>query len=81
VTYKFKCKSGWFYKTFTVVGHRYSPDLDRMSLLFADGGIYEISQWSCYDCKLGSDWALALKKSMEEKAGQPVVVNRDLDAK
>ncbi len=80
--YKFKYKCGYwpFFRSLTVIGHRLQTELDRMTLYFADGGIQDISSWSCCDCKLGSDWALAVKKEMEAKAGQPVIVNRELDA-
>lgn len=81
MTYKFKYRKRILFKSVTVIGHSFNKDLDRMSLLLQDGGIQEISGWSKYDCKLGSDWALALKKSMEEKAGQSIVVNRELNAK
>lgn len=80
MTYKFRYKSRLFYRSVTVVGHQYNKELDRMSLLLPDGGILEIAQWCCYDCKLGQDWVLALKKDMESKAGQPIAINRDLNA-
>ena len=81
MTYKFKYKCGRFYKSVSVIGHKYNKELDRMILMFKDGGIMEIASWSCYDCKLGKDWALAVKKEMEKQAGQSIPVDRDLDAK
>jgi hypothetical protein len=81
VIYKFKYKYRWFFKTHKIIGHSFNEKLDRMALHFPDGSLLELADWSCYDCKLGPDWALAVKKSMEEKAGQAIVVNRDLDAK
>lgn len=81
MTYKFKFRRHLFFRSLTVVGHGFNKELDRMSLYFADGGVREISRWSQCDCKLGTDWVLAKKKDMERQAGQPIVVDRELNAK
>ncbi len=81
MTYKFKYRRSIFYRSFKVVGHGFNKELDRMSLYFQDGSTREIARWSKCDCKLGPDWALAVKKQMEKKAGQSIPVDRDLDAK
>lgn len=74
MTYRFRYKKWFFWRSLKVVGNSYNRDLDRMYLYFPDGGIRELSGWSKYDCKLGQDWVLAVKKDMESKAGQPIVV-------
>jgi hypothetical protein len=79
--YKLKYRRGFFWKKATVVGHGYNKDMDRLTLYFENGGLSEIPEWSKCECYLGADWALAAKKKMEEKAGQSIVVNRNLNAK
>jgi len=74
VTYKFKYRRGLIWRSAKVTGHRYEQALDKMVLFFADGSLREIAEWSKFDLKLGLDWALVMKKAMEEKAGQAVPV-------
>lgn len=77
MTYKFKYRRKYLWRTLTVNGHRYDPTLDKMILYFADGSIEEVSVWSDCDTRLGPDWVLAAKKAMEEKAGQSIPVKAD----
>lgn len=81
MTYKFSYKLyGLLFKSVTVLGHGYNKELDRMTLYLPNGGIKEIANWSAHDCMLGSDWVLAMKKEMEAKSGQPIVIDRDVNA-
>jgi hypothetical protein len=61
---------GW--RVFEVVGHRFEKDLDKMVLYFEDGGIREIAKWSNCECRLKTDWALAMKKAMEKESGAKI---------
>jgi hypothetical protein len=70
--YKFKYKKGFFWKSVTVTGHQTIKEMDRMDLIKEDGSIISLSQWSKYDLKLGQDWVLAVKKTMEKEAGQSI---------
>lgn len=70
--YKVKIKRYLFWKTFTVIGHSYDKDCNRMDFYLEDGGIISYGNWSKYDLKLGQDWALAVKKQMEKESGQNV---------
>lgn len=79
--YRFRYRRRLFFRTVSVIGHTYDKEMDRLSLLLNDGGVKEIAKWSSCDCELGTDWVLAKKKDMEIAAGQPVTINRDLDAK
>ena len=76
MTYKFhyRRRLQLLFRTFTVVGHSYNKDMDRMMLYLPDGGVHEICQWSWCDARLGQDWVLAMKKDMEKKAGQSIPV-------
>lgn len=78
--YVFKFKKGFFWKKKVVIGHKYNREMDRLALLFENGGIYEVANWSKYDCDLGSDWAAAVKKDLEKQAGQQIPVDRVMDA-
>ena len=70
--YKVKIRKFLFWKTFTVVGHRFDKDSNRMDFFFEDGGVVSYGKWDKYDLKLGQDWVLATKKMMEKESGQPV---------
>jgi len=75
ITFKFKCKRKriGFWKTYVVSGFR--RDDNRMCLFFEDGTTLELCEWSKYDCKLGTDYFDAVKKVMEQKAGQSIPTN------
>lgn len=81
MTYKFRFKNRLLFKSVSVIGHGLNRELDRMALYLPNGGVREIANWSKYDCKLGTDWVLAVKKNMEQKSGQTVNIDRDLNAK
>jgi hypothetical protein len=67
-------KSSWLpWKKIVVVGHRLEDGC--MTLFKEDGGLETIPDWSKYALKLGSDWALAVKKNMENQSGVDVKVN------
>lgn len=72
MTYLFRFRRRYFWKTLRVSGHSYSPDQDKMVLYFQDGSVQEIKAWKNCEIKLGSDWVLAQKKSMEAKTGQTI---------
>lgn len=72
--YKFKFRriGSWFWTTKTVVGHSVDRDTDRL-YLYSDGlNIYEVPKFSELEVKLGSDWKLAMKDTMEKEAGGTV---------
>ena len=71
--FKYRKIGRLLWKCVKVKGHNMQPQLDRIELFLADGGILSIPQWSKYICKLGPDWELAIKKQMEKEAGQPIV--------
>jgi hypothetical protein len=70
--YKFKWKRFLLPRSKTVVGHRYEKDQDKMVLFFENGGVREIKKWTRCECRLGADWAQAMKKQMEQKAGTTI---------
>lgn len=74
MTYIFKYSRGLFWKTQTVVGHQYHEAQDKMLLFYADGGIREIRNWKNCEVRLGADWCLALKNSMENQTGTSIPV-------
>lgn len=75
MTYKFKYKRFFFYKTIkNVKGHAFDLDSDRMDIFTIDG-IISIGNWSKYDMKLGSDFLLVQKNDMEQESGTSVTVS------
>jgi hypothetical protein len=68
--YKHHKKFFWQYRI--VVGHRYDQHTDKMCLFFTTGGVAEIPHWKDYEVKLGTDWVLAVKTSMEQQSGQAI---------
>ena len=68
-SYLFKWKRRLFFHTKKVVGHRYEKEQDKMVLFFENGGIREIKLWTQCENVLGSDWALIMKKQMEQQSG------------
>lgn len=74
-SFKFQWKSRWFWKTRVVVGFGYQRESDRMTLNLPDGGLYEIANWSKYDCFLGSDFFRIQHAKMEKEAGQAIPVS------
>jgi hypothetical protein len=69
MSYKFKYKRKFFWRSVVVIGHGYDTAQDKMVLYKPDGSIQEISHWRDCECKLGVDWKLAQQKAMEDKAG------------
>ena len=53
----------------------YDTHQDKMVLYLPDGGVQEICLWSQCEVKLGTDWALAMKKKMEASLGQVIPMN------
>ncbi len=72
MTYKFKWRRWFFYKTVVVIGHQYTPDQNKMGLFLPDGSVQEIKDWTKCEVKLGTDWVLFTKKQMEKQAGQSI---------
>ncbi len=70
--YNFKYRRRWLWKVECVIGHAYDSNQDKMQLFYADGGIKELCKWKNCEVSLGVDWVLAIKRSMEQKAGQPI---------
>ena len=65
--YKFKYKRWLFWKTEIVVGHKLEND--TMVLYKEDGGLKTIPFWSKHSLVLGADWALSVKKNLEQQTG------------
>lgn len=61
-----------------IIGHKATPELDRMDLYHKNGSITSISGWSKCDLRLGKDWVLATKELMEKESGQDVKLNKDI---
>lgn len=72
MNYVFKYRRRLFWKSETVSGHRYEADQDKMVIYYPDGAVKELSKWSKCEVALGKDWVLAVKKNMEQKAGQAI---------
>ena len=79
MTYKFKWKRKWIYHTKVVLGHNYNQVADKMVLYYPNGSIEEIPRWKDCAVKLGVDWVLAVKKSMEAKTGQSIPLAIDVN--
>ena len=75
MTYVFKFKKKYFWKKISIVGHNYIKEQDKMCIYKEVGSIKEIKEWSKCEVELGTDWVLAIKKKMEEKAGAAVPLN------
>ncbi len=73
ITFKIKIRKRFFWEEFIISGFR--QENDRMCLFFEDGSCLELSKWSRYDCQLGTDYFDAVKKIMEQKAGQSIPTN------
>ena len=71
MTYVFKFRRWIFWQKFTVIGHGYIADQDKMALYTVEG-IREIKKWKQCEANLGSDWKLIQQKRMEEEAAQKV---------
>lgn len=69
MSYVVKFKRKWFWRSFTVVGHQWITQADKLVLYFSDGSIREIPEWSKCEARLGVDWVLATKKQMETESG------------
>jgi len=67
--YKVKVRRGLFWKTITVVGHKYYLKEDRMDFFFEDGSILSYGNWQKCDMYLGKDWVNATKVAMEKESG------------
>lgn len=72
MTYVFKYRRRFFFRSFVLMGHRWEPDQNKMTLFFPDGSIQEVKEWNKCEMKLGTDWVAFTKKQMELKAGQAI---------
>jgi len=70
--YKFTYKRFLFWKTYSVVGHKYKESQDKMIIFFKEGGLREIKNWKKCELRLGPDWYAETKREMEKAAGQPI---------
>jgi len=68
-TYIFRWKRNLFWKKKVVTGHKYEENQNKMVLLLPDGGLEEIKKWKDCVCKLGVDWVLVTKETIQEEAG------------
>lgn len=73
--YFFKYKKSIIWRSKKVCGHRYEEKQDKMILFYKDGGVEEIANWKNHSCKLGIDWVIAIKKTMEKESGNNVPIN------
>jgi hypothetical protein len=72
MSYVFKFKRKFFWHKVTVIGHGYNEQQDKMVLYLPGGSIRELRKWRDCEVFLGTDWVLAQKKMMEEKAGTTI---------
>lgn len=72
MSYVFKFKRRFFWRSFTIVGHAYDERQDKLVMYFPNGGLREIKHWKDCEVCLGVDWKLAQQKAMEDKAGVSV---------
>jgi hypothetical protein len=72
MSYKFKVKAWWGWKTYRVTGHRYDDAQGKMVLYFQDGGVRELAGWTKRECRLGTDWVLFVQKEMNKESGTQV---------
>ncbi len=77
MNYRFKYRRRLFFRSFVVEGHKYDEPQDKMILYMPSGGLREIPHWRDCSARLGSDWVFAVKKSMEQKAGQAITLAGD----
>ncbi len=75
MTYKFKYRRFIFWRSFTLMGHHYDNTQNKMVVYFPDGSCQEIKRWNLHEVKLGTDWVVAVKKDMENKAGMAIPLN------
>ena len=69
-TYVFRWKRYFFWKKQIVTGHKLEEDQNKMVLILPDGGLEEIKDWNKCVVKLGADWVLVTKDSIQEEAGK-----------
>ncbi len=72
MTYVFKYRRRFFYRSVKVMGHQWNAEQNKMTLYLPDGSIEEIAEWTKCSIKLGADWVQATKKEMENKTGQTI---------
>lgn len=75
MTYRFKWRRCWLWKSVAVIGHRWDQPQDKMVLYFPDGGQRELRRWTKCEVQLGTDWVVAMKKHAESQAGVAVPLN------
>jgi hypothetical protein len=72
MSYIFKYKKGFIWKSIKAAGHRLHPELNRMDVHREDGTILSIGSWDKCDLQLGKDWILFTKTQMEAESGQNI---------
>ena len=72
MTYNFKYKSNFFWRTIKAIGHNYDQATDQMVVYLPDGGLKTIPKWHLCSLKLGIDWVVKTKKDMEQQSGSSV---------
>ena len=74
--YNFKYKRRFFWRTIkNVKGHSLNTSTGHMEI-FLDAGIRSIHKWSNCDLKLGSDFILFQKDSMEKQANTSINLDK-----
>ena len=79
MTYLFKWRRCFFWRSRRVSGHHYAPEQNKMVLYKPDGSIEEIVNWEKCAGRLGTDWVLFTKRQMEKQAGTNIQLNVDAD--
>jgi len=74
MTYIFRYRRKFLWKSHIVMGHAYDGAQDKMVLFFANGSVREVARWRDCEARLGTDWVLAQKKSLEEQTGQTIPI-------
>jgi len=74
--FKISWKRRFFWHSRKVIGASYIEKYDKMNLTFPDNTAMEIPEWSKCHVKVGKDWFDAVKKNMEEHAGQTIPFKR-----
>lgn len=74
---KYKRDRGLFYKTLkNVKGHIFDEKQECLVVYF-NYGIITIPNWKNYHMKLGNDFLLSQKTSMEEESNQNINIRKD----
>ena len=74
---KYKRKDQWFWRSIkNVKGHKFDENTGRLDV-FITNGLISLVDWNKCDVKLGNDFILAQKESMEEEASAAIKLKKD----